>query len=83
MEFLGFRSPSNRPYEELPDEEIVERYVRARIKLEDGSPMETKRELITRCNHLMEEWEWRHGGLTEFDRRANEVEERLRADERS
>jgi len=78
MEFLGFSPPSDRPYSDVPDEELVEQYALIRLKLEDDEDHEPTRELVPVAYRLMEEWEWRHSGLEEFDERADRREAELR-----
>ncbi|MFB6184238.1 MAG: hypothetical protein ABEI96_06750 [Haloarculaceae archaeon] len=80
-EFLGFSPPTNRPFGDLSDEELLERYVRTRIELRDDDHARPTAELVGTADKFMEEWEWRHGGLEEFDARADRLEAELRDDE--
>jgi hypothetical protein len=80
MEFLGFEDPSDRPFSDLSDEEVVDRYARARLRLDSDEWRDVGQDAITECNLLMEEWETRHGGLQELDVRAERREEELVAE---
>ncbi|MDG5775290.1 hypothetical protein VB773_10395 [Haloarculaceae archaeon H-GB2-1] len=77
MQFLGFEEPSNRPYSDLSDDEIIDRYARARLQLAGDEWNDVGQDVITETNHLMQEWETRHSGLQTLDALAERREREL------
>lgn len=65
--FLGFSTPIDRPYEDLSDEEIIQRYSEIRNRLENGGWHSVSPHMITECEHLMAEWEHRDESLEQLD----------------
>ena len=65
--------PAHRPYGELSDEAIVERYAAARARV--GESWGDGRDAFVTCNHLMAEWERRHDELVSLEARAERLDE--------
>lgn len=65
--------PGHRPYSQLADEELVDRYATARARIE--GQWSTARDAVVECNQLMAEWERRHGELVTLEERARRLDE--------